>query len=71
MNRMIELHRHIINPTPDEEDTRLSICPGEISQVHVGKGGYTIVTTSCGKLAVEESYEEVVAMMTGGDENAF
>ena len=64
MSRLIELHRRITNPLPEDEedDNRLAIEPSEIRQIHVGKGGYTIITTACGKVAVEEDYEDVVAM---------
>lgn len=69
--RLVELHRYITDPLPGDEDTRLAIDPDDIRQVHVGKGGVTIITTSQGKLAVEEDYDAVVAMKEGAADDDF
>ena len=58
---MIELHR---KPSDDffpesEQDNRISIERDDIRQVHVGRGGVTVVTTPTGRIPVEEKYEEV------------
>lgn len=68
---MIELHRLLTDSLPDDADTRVSIAAEDIRQVHVGKGGITIITTPCGKLAVEEAYEDVVAMKERAAKDAF
>ena len=61
---MIELHRQTSDDLfTEDQDDRIAIDLEDIRQVHVGRGGVTIVTTSTGRIPVQEDYDTAKRMI--------